>query len=147
MVCGAIVFSVMSMLSCNFFHMDSVTNEPWHGLNPALDDAIAVDMGLFQYRITQSNDTSFDAEIDGVCSSYGGRFQNLDFHMNDDLWTVAQACAVYAPVVAFLGVILALLEACCCSFFGSSIFPGLLYLGSFALQGTTFLLFVQSEYW
>ena len=135
------------MLSCDFFHVESVNGEPWHGLNPALDDSLGIDMGVFQYRITESNSTLFVDSIDGVCQSYGGRFQRLDFHLNDDLWTVAQACAVYAPVVAFLGVVLALLEACCCSFFASSIFPALLYFGSFGLQGATFLVFVHSEYW
>lgn len=143
----AITASVFSIRSCDFYHVESVTGQPWEGMNPNLANAISVDMGLFKYRITESTNPTEVKLTSGRCASYGGRFQRLDFHKNDEFWSAAQAVAVYAPVVGFFGILLSIVEACCCSFFGSSIFPGLFFFGATALQSCTFLIFGKSEYW
>jgi hypothetical protein len=50
----ALVTSFLSGLSCELFAFESIAGVPWKGLVPSLGGAIAAEVGLFTYRITES---------------------------------------------------------------------------------------------
>jgi hypothetical protein len=141
---AAVVFSVMVVFSCEFFSYRSLNGEPWEGLVPPFDSLAGASVGLFSYSETiveESIQSTF--MTDGSCIEYE---DPLDVGQND-LWRVAQYCSMVAPVAGFLAFAQLILEMIFCRLRGSSLLITLLFFGASGLQGCTFMIFTDREFW
>jgi hypothetical protein len=133
----------MAAFSCAFFSFASTRGTPWIGLVPPFDSTIAADLGLFRYRITDSTNEAEERSF--VCTRYDEFFR--DFKDASQLWIVAQFCQVFAVVLGGMGWMFCVIETTCrhasCPFLLLSV----LIFGAFVLQGCTFLIFLETEFW
>jgi hypothetical protein len=114
---GGIICSALAASSCEFFHFYSYSHDPWPGLEPPFNDAIAANVGLFMYEITDSTELS---DLNEGCIAYDRRFS--EFPEGNALLEGAQWCALFAMIASGLAFLTNLFEAVCCSFFCSYIF-------------------------
>ena len=138
---GAVVLSFLSGMSCDFFSFESTEGVPgW--LAPPFDNTIAADMGLFQYRIRESQDPT---EISAECIPFEGIFG--DFQDGSKFWRAAQFCVVFAFVAGTLGCLVSFCECACpyssCPF----LLPSACFFCAFVLQCCTFFIFLENDYW
>ena len=109
-------------------------------LTAPFNSAIAADLGLFGYRIT---DSTIPKEITKECNPFEANFWD-DLDAGKDLWIVAQCCqfcALLLGTVAWL--VLAWFKILSCSFglAASCLFAAV------GLQSCTFLIIFDTGFW
>ena len=142
---GAITFSVLSGLSCEFFSFESITGIPWIGLTLPLDSTTGADLGLFGYRIT---DSVIQDEITTECLQWDDFFMDLEIptdDSNETFWITAQFGQVLAVTLGGLAWILLVLD-CFILVECPYLLPTLSLFGAMACQGCTFFIFLENEF-
>ena len=139
---AGIILSWLASDTCEFLGFENEQGVPWRDLNPPFDTAVAANVGIFKYEILDSPD---GAEVTDGCVSYDGRF--FDLIDDQEALVAAQCCAVAAPVLAGLGVIIVLLETCLCNFPGSFVFPATLFIAACGVQAGTFSVIAEPSLW
>jgi hypothetical protein len=137
---AGIVFSILVAYSCQFFSYRTLDGEPWVDLMPPFDTMPRASVGLFSYSEQTDSIVIFDR---GVCLDYENPFETGQ----NDLWNIAQYCAIGAPCAAFLAFAQLLLEMSCCRLYGSNAWIALLFLAASVLQGCSFMIFADGEFW
>ena len=136
---GAIVSSVFSAYSCEFFSYRSLDGQPWEGLSPPFDDLASASVGMFRYSATIA-----DSELFGEnCMNYEDWTdvgQQVYFH-------AAQWCSVLAPFMAFLAILQITCECCMCRLKGSYALNRFFFISASILQMCTFLVFTETQFW
>ena len=137
---AGITLSILTVYSCQFFSYGSIDGEPWGGLTAPFDTLAEASVGLLSYSEQIESTSVFTRDS---CVDY----ENL-FHMGmNDMWTVAQYCAIAAPVAGFVALAQLLSEMCYCRLYCSNVWIPLLFLAACVLQGCTFMLFMDGEFW
>jgi hypothetical protein len=139
---GGIICAGVAASSCEFYHFDTISERPWQGMEPPFEDALAANIGLFNYEITDSTRLT---DLEEGCTGFDGRFS--DFPEGNALLEAAQYCAVFAMITSALAFLINLAEAICCSFFCSFIFACALLWIAGALQACTFMVLGGGEFW
>jgi hypothetical protein len=129
---GGIACSIMVALSCEFFKFrasdEAEFKEPFENITQAY-------VGILRYTLEGQGGECIDYKDDFLNSKYGEMFQ------------AAQFCAVAAPSFAFVAWMVNLAEMLFCSYMCSFILSCLLFLVACVVQGCTFLVFGQNEFW
>eukprot|EP00934_Nitzschia_sp_Nitz4_P001485 Nitzschia sp. Nitz4//scaffold7_size249615//221099//222010//NITZ4_001210-RA/size249615-augustus-gene-0.42-mRNA-1//-1//CDS//3329558541//1485//frame0 len=121
--------------TCDFISVQDQDGNPLDGAEyPPFDQAIAANVGILRYEITNSVNGSVTAESE--CVSYQQRWLDQEYPSVAS----AQLCAVVAPSLALMGVLWSLCDIFVCNFPGSSIFPAILFLVASGTQLGTFTL-------
>lgn len=137
---AGITFSILVVYSCQFFAYRSLDGEPWKDMMPPFDTLAQASVGLFSYSEQTDSVGIFDRE---ACIEYSNPFETGQ----NDLWTVALYCAIGAPVAGFVALAQLLLENCFCRLYCSNVWIALLFLAACVLQGCTFMVFADGEFW
>jgi hypothetical protein len=123
--------SIVVALSCEFFKFDASNEaeflEPFENMNQAY-------VGIFSYTL----------ESGGKCVDYNENFLDSQF---GEMFQAAQVSAVAAPAMALLALLVTLADMLFCSSMCSFLLSCLLFLGACAIQGCTFLVYGQNEFW
>jgi hypothetical protein len=136
---GAIVLSVFSIYSCEFFSYRALDGEPWEGLSPPFDDLAKASVGLFRY-----SETTNSAGIVGEeCIDY----EDWKDVGQRSYFIVAQSCSMAAPAIAFLALVQILFECCLCRLRGSYICIRFFFFVAGLLQGCSFFIFAETQFW
>jgi len=138
---GAIGASVLLLFSCQFFSYKTTDGELSEGLETPFDQLSSASVGLFSF--SELTTTDEDAIFGDQCVKYDDwqiAGQNVYF-------SVAQISAIVAPVLGFLAWIQVFFDMFCCRLCGSFVLISLLFFTASALQGCTFLVFADSEFW
>lgn len=140
----AVAFSVIVVFSCEFFSYRTLDGQPWEGLMPPFDSLASASVGLFSYSETV---TEYGIELsfspDGDCIEYENPWETGQ----SDYWIIAQWCAVVAPAAGFLAWIQLVLEMVFCRLRCSFLLITLLFLAASGLQGCSFMIFADREFW
>lgn len=127
---GGIVCSVYTALSCEFFQFEV---EPEHELpGPIFVNITEGYVGLFGFSL-----------INETCVSEEQGFLPAGFN---ELFFAAQVCAIVAPLMAIVALLLNLLEICC-RLRGTFTLMWLCLLLAVGAQGCTFMVYGQQEFW
>jgi hypothetical protein len=137
---AGVTLSILVVYSCQFFSYRSLNGEPWEGLMPPFDTLPEASVGLLSYSEQTESTGTFSRE---ACIDYDNPFHMGQTHM----WTVAQYCAIGAPGAGFLALAQLLLEMCYCRLYCSSVWIPLLFLAASVLQGCSFMIFSDGEFW
>jgi hypothetical protein len=140
---AAIGFSVIVVYSCEFFTYRSLDGQPWEGLMPPFDSLASASVGLFSFSGTVSEETIDLSFLDGQCIEYDKPWTTGQ----SDYWFIAQWCTIAAPAAGFLAWIQLVLETVWCRLRCSFLLITLLFLAASALQGCSFLIFADREFW
>ena len=136
----AIGASILLLFSCQMFSYE-ISEEFKEGLAPPFDQLSSASIGLFSY--SELTTTEEDAIFGDKCIQYNdweNEGQNVYF-------SVARIAAIVAPVLGFLAWIQVFFDMICCRLCGSFILISLLFFTASAIQGCTFLVFADSEFW
>lgn len=106
------------------------------------DTLAEASVGLFSYS-EQIQSTFKSAVAREACIDYENPFNIGQIEM----WTAAQYCAIGAPLAAFLALAHLLSEMCYCRLYCSQVWIPLLFVAASVLQGCTFMIFMDSEFW
>jgi hypothetical protein len=137
---AGITLSILTVYSCQFFSYKSLNGEPWDELMSPFDALPEASVGLLSYSEQTKSTPVFTRD---ACIDYENPFQIGQIKM----WTVAQYCAIGAPGAAFLALTQLLSEMCYCRLRCSNVLISLLFLAASILQGCTFMIFMDSEFW
>jgi hypothetical protein len=137
---GAVACSVFAARSCEFFSYESLDGEPWEGFEPPFKDVIKASVGLFRYSL-QTDGTSI--KFGDECVGYSN-WSNVG---TSNLFQAAQWCAVFAPWAGGLAWSMNLFEFCCCEMFGSFFITSSLFFAAAILQGCSFFVFGDTNFW
>lgn len=138
---GAIGASVMLLFSCQFFSYQTTDGESSEGLEAPFDQLSTASVGLFSF--SELTKTHEDAIFGDQCVKY----EDWQIAGQNVYFSVAQIAAIAAPVLGFLAWIQVFFDMICCRLCGSFVFISLLFFTASALQGCTFLVFADSEFW
>jgi hypothetical protein len=141
---ASIAFSTVVIFSCEFFSYRSLDGQPWEGLMPPFDTLASAGVGLFSYSETVASEgieLSFLSK--GGCVEYDSPWETGQ----SQYWTIAQWCAIVAPAAGFLAWIQLILEMIYCRLRCSFFLITLLFLVASGLQGCSFLIFADREFW
>jgi hypothetical protein len=127
-------------MTCEFLHFKNEENIPWRNLEFPFDRAIEAHVGIFYYDIVES-DVS-DRETNG-CVGYDNLFHESEY----EVLVASQFCALFAPIIAGIGLFVTLFEMCVCSFYCSFMIASLLFLIAAGIQAGTFSLFAEPSFW
>jgi hypothetical protein len=121
----------MVALSCEFFKFDASDEAefimPFENITQAY-------VGILRYTL----------EKGGECVDYKDNFMETSF---GEMFQAAQFCAVAAPSMAFVAWMVNFADMLFCSFMCSFLLSCLLFLGACIIQGCTFLVYGQTEFW
>ena len=138
---AAIISSLLLIFSCQFFSYRSVDGEIWEGFDTPFDELSTASVGLFRYsETTTSNENVF---LGDQCLTY----PTLEDAGHNVYFFVAQWCSIAAPIVAFLAYLMLLLEMVYCRLSGSFCLFSFLFFAAGALQGCSFLVFANTNFW
>ena len=144
-VAGAIFCSIVSILSCQIFSYETKDldwSDGWNTtLNAPFDTLPTASFGLFAYSELTTSDENF--LLGDECTAYVD-WQNIG---QNNIFQVAQWCAIFAPLAAFLAWLQLFLEWCFCRLFGSFCLISALLLIASGLQASTFLLVADTDFW
>jgi hypothetical protein len=137
----AIVSSVFAVYSCQFFTYRTLDGLPWEGFEPPWDELTEASVGLFSFSELR---TSADNILFGdQCVEYDDWSEAGHNH----LFYVAQWCSMFAPAAGVLAWIQIVFEMMCCRLRSGFVLIFFLFLVATALQGCTFLVFLDSQFW
>ena len=140
---AAIAFSIITIYSCAFFSYRSLDEQPWSKLMPPFDSLASASVGLFSFSATATDEGLQLSFLDGQCVEYDNPWTTGQ----SEYWLVAQWCAVVAPVAAFLALMQLVLESLCCRLRCSYLLIAFFFLAASALQGCSFMVFADREFW
>ena len=128
----AILCSVSTTLNCEFlfYTMRNGASNP----QPPFDMLPSSYVGLFSYKETP----------DEQCIRYMHTFLKSTF---GQFFQTAMICAVAAPALATLAWFMNLVEFCFCEMECSNFVASLCFQMAMILQGLTFLVFAQGDFW
>lgn len=136
---GAIVSSVFSVYSCEFFSYRSLDGQPWEGLTPPFDELASASVGLFRYSATISDGSLFGES----CVNY----EDWTDVGDQVYFYAAQWCSLIAPVAAFLALLQITCECLFCRLKGSYMLNRFLFISASTLQMCSFLVFSETQFW
>ena len=137
-----IILSRIGSATCEFLSFENLEGVPWKELKPPFDTAIAANVGIFNYEILDSPNAD---DITGECIAYEDKF--FDLAETQEALVAAQICAVVAPVLAGVALLLNLMEACMCNFAGSFVFTSSLFIAAAGVQAGTFSMIAEPSLW
>lgn len=140
---AAVFFSIIVVYSCEFFSYRTLDGEPWEGLMAPFDTLSSARVGLFSFSSAVGNDSIEVSFLDGECEEYDNPWEAGQ----SDYWIIAQWCAVVAPVAGFLAFIQLVWEMILCRLRCSFVLITLLFLAASGLQGCSFMVFADTEFW
>jgi hypothetical protein len=142
---AAVAFSIIVVFSCEFFSYRSLDGQTWDGLMPPFDTLVEASVGLFSYSTSIDDDRIELSQLmaESSCLEYDDPW---DVGQND-YWTIAQYCAMAAPAAGILALSQLLLEMVLCRLRCSFLLVAFLFLTASALQGCTFMIFADREFW
>lgn len=136
--CLGILSSLYGVISCDFFTLDSPPT------STSFPDSISR-IGLFSYStLPLQQDSSSLLEFSASCTPYDNQFMASDF---SGFFQAAQFAAVIAPCLAAIAILIHAMEWLNCRFFGSFISPIILYLLACLVQGYTFVIYGETDFW
>jgi hypothetical protein len=110
--------------------------------DPPFDRAIAANVGIFRYEITEI--VNGGGPGTNGCVSYDDTFAQQNGYPS---LATAQFCAMIAPIIAGLAVFANLFDFCVCNFPGSYLITSLLFLTAAGIQAGTFTLLADPVFW
>ena len=137
-----IILSWVGSRTCEFLSFENSEGVPWRELEPPFDTAIAANVGIFNYEILDSPNAD---DITDGCIAYDDNFFGLVD--TQEALAAAQICAVVAPVLAGVSLLLNLMEACFCNFPGSFVFTSTLFIAASGVQAGTFSMIAEPSLW
>jgi len=141
---AAIAFSIMVVFSCEFFSYRTLDGQPWEGLVSPFDSLTSASVGLFSFSATSNATDAIQLSIlNGECVEYENPWETGQSHF----WIVAQWCSIAAPVAGFLAWAQLILEMIFCRLRCSFLLITLLLLAASGLQGCTYLIIADREFW
>jgi hypothetical protein len=137
----AIVSSVFAVYSCQFFSYRTVDGQLWEGFEPPWDELTEASVGLFSFsELTTSKGNVLFGDQCVVYDDWSEAGHNRLFY-------IAQWCSMFAPVAGILAWIQIVLEITCCRLRNSFALISFLFLTATVLQGCTFMVFTDSQFW
>lgn len=127
------ICSIIVALSCEFFKFDATDEAASEFLMP-LENVTLAYVGIFSYTL----------ESGGTCVNYLDAFLDTQF---EEMFQTAQFCAVIAPAMAFVALMMTYIDTVYCSWMYSFFLSCLLFLVAAAIQACTFLVYGQNEFW
>lgn len=125
--------------TCQFLRFESITNAT--NLGPPFDDGVSEGwMGIFRYQVTMEGGD--ESVVESGCTLYDGQFGRAP----TGTLIASQICAVVAPCLAFLAVLVSIFDVLWCRFYGNFIAMTTLLLTAAAVQGGTFIIFAQPSF-
>jgi hypothetical protein len=140
---AAVAFSVLVVFSCEFFSYRTLDGQPWEELIPPFDALSSGSVGLFSYSTKVAQEGIELSFLDGECVEYDNPWETG----RTDYWIIAQWCAVVAPATGFLALFQLILEMIFCRLRCSFLLITLLFLAASGLQGCSFMIFSDREFW
>ena len=137
----AIASSIFCVYSCQFFSFRTLSGQPWEGLVPPFNTVDSATVGFFAYSVNTQHSHKY-VFGDG-CIPYADWAQVGQ----NTFFTVSQWCGIFAPVAAILGCIVNFIELCCCTSFATYLVSLFFFLAALLLQGGTFAIFGDNEFW
>ena len=156
---GGIVLSILASVStCEFLKYQ--TSTATSSLDSPFDGRTSGWVGIFQFKIIIDNNgdaidkngietvaaniTASSTFNEGGCVWYDGQFVNA----TNEVILTSQFCAVIAPSLALIAMIITTVESCCCMplFRGSFVATSIFLLLSAFTQGLTFAIFAEPTF-
>lgn len=138
-VTTALILSIVASFNCNFLKFENDSGESWEGLEPPFDGSIEAHVGIFGYEII---DHMNETMVTTGCQAYDEKFSSGNF----EAVITAQFCAVFAPVIGVIGLIVSCMDTCLCRFFGSFLVSSALFLLACGIQAGTFSLYAEPDF-
>lgn len=132
-----IVCSFFASYTCDFLFFES---EAFDELDSALGNQTEGWIGIFRYKL-ETNDIRDDPTVE-ECSYYN-TFLTID--SPSEALLASQLCALLAPGLASIAILISLIELLCCRFFGSFVLASALFLAASLLQSGTFGIFLVDQ--
>lgn len=143
-VCFAITGIILSWLAsktCEFISFrDSDGDPPDFAQDPPFNQAMAANVGIFRYEITQFVNGGGSSE----CIAYDDRWAQQQGYPSV---ATAQFCALFGPIFAVLGIFAVMFDICVCNFPGSFMIGALFLLLASGLQAGTFTMVADPVFW
>jgi len=126
---AGIVLSIYSSYTCQYLYIESEI------LYELEDPPFERWIGIFKYESVHSDETEglFPSER---CSLYG------KFLIDFPALFASQLCALVAPILALIAVLVSIFELLCCKFFGGFVATSVLLLAASLFQSGTFGIFL-----
>ncbi|KAG7373464.1 hypothetical protein IV203_034188 [Nitzschia inconspicua] len=124
MTMAAVGLGTAACFQCKFLLVDLTTGTGWDVILDFIpDEFTSVWVGVFQWV------PALNGEAIGECRSYDSFFPPDSQYLQ-----VAQGCAIAAPIIGFVGVMISCFELICCSFFASCIFSFIFFFSASGVQ-------------
>jgi hypothetical protein len=137
-----IILSWMASQTCEFIsYLDEDGTPPDSAEDPPFNLAVAADVGIFHYEITQHEAGTTGL---GGCIPYELRFASQQDYPS---LATAQICAVIGPCFAAFGAIFTLMDFCVFNFPGSFTVASLFLLVGSGVQAGVFTLIADPVFW
>lgn len=139
-VSGAIILGIVGSSNCHFLKYSNDADVPHNGLEPPFVGSFEANVGIFSYEIVRHvNDTSI---TDG-CTKYDSKLGSSEY----EAVITAQFCAIFAPVIGFMGLFVSALDTCFCRFCCSFLISSAIYLVACGVQAGVFSLYAEPDFW
>lgn len=138
---AALGASVLLAFSCQMFSYRTTDEELWAGFGAPFDELSTASVGLFSYSELTTN--TEDVLFGDQCTKY----EDWQEAGQSVYFTVAQWCGIAAPVAGFLAWIQVFFDLVYCRLCGGFVLISLFFFAAAALQGCTFLVFADSDFW
>jgi len=130
---AGIVLSFFASNTCQFLYFGS---DAFYEIDPSFDDQTEGWIGVFKYDVITNENRGNTSER---CSLYDNF---LNMNVPNEALLASQLCAVIAPSLALIAIVISAFELLCCKFFGSFIAASVLFLIASLFQSGTFGLFL-----
>jgi hypothetical protein len=153
---AATFFTFEAFRNDTFFHSDKHQPDPFQYATQA-------DVGLFSYRLLQvfeytqdylSEDTNITIdEINAKITAESNLGQSQEYELgadqfpDDRAFSAAQTGSIWAPILAGVGLIFAIVELCFKRYHCSSLPTAICLFLAYCLQITTLFLFTSDDFW
>jgi hypothetical protein len=124
----------MASLTCEFISFDNSSGNPRQNLEPPFDQAVAANVGIFNYEILESISGT---KTDG-CVNYENGF--LEINEMYTALTASQFCALLAPIFGGFGVFFNLV-------WGLNVMSGILCILAACIQAGTLSMVAFPNVW
>ena len=135
---AGIICSIYAAKTCEFISFHNGAGVPWKDLQPPFQQAVAANVGIFQYQVTISGS---GGTTNRGCTPYPDKFAGMSH--NYPSLVAAQVCAIIAPIMAGFAMIANLFECCTCNFPGSFVVGSFLFLIATGIQAGTFSMIAE----
>jgi len=141
---GAIVCSVFTAYTCDFFEFRTLDGEPWDQLFAPFDNVSSSHVGFFRYSSSAPSSSSNGEYAFGRnCQTYDD-WRSLD--SESKLFPLSQYASAAAPGAALLAWMINFIEVTCHQAKSLYLLTAFLLLAATILQGCTFLIFSESDF-